>query len=362
MRLLVLLLCWKFLWSLNQLSCQAKVVKVAIIHRHGNRPPDLPSSLDDPFSDLSQWSAAWNQLTLNGMKRMYHLGQFLAKRYSSLWSGDTNEVLVQSSQRKRCLMSTQCLVSGAFPPDVNHTIVSGLKWQPIAVFMNSSMLRESLPCPEFDREREMLREVGQEAQFNRENQQFYNFFSNVSGMPAKNAHDVYNVHDRLMLAQRRNLTLPSWATDELMASMKRIAIKDLYFRGVSWKQRRLRTGMLWGDIINRFENESGSHKFLIYSTHDGFMTILLQTLGYVYQDLLDFGATFIIELHQETETESPFLKTVKVFLIEDALNPVPREFTLSGCEEESKCDFSVLKDLVQPLFSNLHWKEECGLK
>lgn len=69
------------------------------------------------------------------MLRLYNLGKFIRMKYGFL---DHNKYMpdkaeVQSSSSDRCVMSTQALLAGLYPPAPEDAFTQDLKWLPIPV-------------------------------------------------------------------------------------------------------------------------------------------------------------------------------------------------------------------------------------
>ena len=337
--------------------------KVAIIVRHGDRAPYAPWTAIDPINNRSEWPEGWGKLTVTGKQRMYSLGKFIGQRYSNLVS-HPDEVVVHSSSSVRCMMSVECLLAGAFPPNKDDEIAPGLQWQPIAVKVNASMLYNHAPCPAFTAERERLRSYGEEAIFNQENSNLYDFVTEKSGRQEKSSFAAYALFDRLMLAESRGLGLPSWATSQVMQRLKEVAIADFYFNQQTLKQRRLRTGLLFKDIVDRFSKSSKKHKMFIYSTHDVEISIILQVMEAFNMKLVHFGASVYIELHKlsssnnQSSDDSEDNHYIKIFYLQDNIERSFQEIIFPGCRTLRKCWFSRFVLELQPYFVN-DFDREC---
>ena len=115
-------------------------------HRHGERTP-YQLYPNDPFKDNIINTVGIGQLINKGKRRLYHLGQYLSKRYYNNNDDDggnhfpieqksPRNVYVRSSGSERCLQSVTLLLAGMFPPEnqwkwMNDSL--GSLWQPIAI-------------------------------------------------------------------------------------------------------------------------------------------------------------------------------------------------------------------------------------
>lgn len=334
------------------------LIKVAVVHRHGERCVSKPYP-GLPINNTSDWPEGWNQLTLQGKKQMYSVGSFIRKRYPSIISGDPSEVRVRSSHRKRCISSTLSLLAGAFVPQTGKLIREDLEWQPIPFKINNSMLWDSAYCREVLRESRKLLTIGEEADFNLENQKFYDFINKVSGSPIVNTTiHASKLFTRLIIAQKRGVSLPVWVTDDVLARLKAVSEKSFFFNGATEKLQKLRSGLLLQDILKDFKNHWSTKKLLIYSTHDGILSILLHALNlYDPPFIIEFGATIIFELHRESPSTEAF---VRMFFLRNTEKKSAEELPITRCQGHlTKCYLSVFEDVTNHLKIE-NWDRECG--
>ena len=102
-------------WPVNDTST---LQLIQIVHHHGEKTPDFFVK-NDPFSkDINKyWPIGVGQLTLKGKFRMYKLGEFFRKSYSSFLNRtNPQQVYARSSIEHRCIESASMFLAGAFPP------------------------------------------------------------------------------------------------------------------------------------------------------------------------------------------------------------------------------------------------------
>lgn len=341
---------------LYPITSTCKLTKVAVVHRHGDRAPYEPISPKDPFQDLKDWPEGWRQLTMKGKRNMYSLGRWLGKRYPI---EDHRDVSVMSSGTERCILSVQCLLTGAFPPtNDNQTIAPGLAWRPFFIKINDSMLAESAPCPAYDNERKSIYGTKRaEQDFDREHLHLYNNIAEITQSSRSDSDAAISVYARLLLAEKIGLKLPSYATQKFMQQMEKVAIMDYYFRGMTFKQKRLKTGMLFEDIVSKLE--SSKEKIHIYSTHDVEISIMMNSMGlFNHSQLIDFGATLIFELH-DSDYQTSDNQYIKIFYMNQAESKVVVEVVPQGCQGFRNCPLSQFKGSIEKFFVS-NWKQECN--
>lgn len=67
--------------------------------------------------------------------QLYNLGLWIRDSYGHL-AGEiynSKDVLIQSSDSDRCIMSTQALLAGLYKPDKREYFVAGFPWRPVPV-------------------------------------------------------------------------------------------------------------------------------------------------------------------------------------------------------------------------------------
>uniref|UniRef100_A0A3Q2P2U5 Lysosomal acid phosphatase n=1 Tax=Fundulus heteroclitus TaxID=8078 RepID=A0A3Q2P2U5_FUNHE len=118
-------------WSV--LSGYMSLLSSSQLFRHGDRSP-VKAYPTDPYKE-DAWPQGFGQLSQEGMRQHYELGQFLRTRYKNFLneSYHRHEVLVRSTDYDRTLMSAEANLAGLYPPKGRQMFRPGLKWQPIPV-------------------------------------------------------------------------------------------------------------------------------------------------------------------------------------------------------------------------------------
>lgn len=94
----------------------------------------------DPNGDASNWPDGFGQLTMKGKRRMFSIGQFLRSKYDVFLSDSIREVGVRSSDRDRCIESTQLVLNGIYKPKGRWVWQNDELWQPLPVHTNPTYL------------------------------------------------------------------------------------------------------------------------------------------------------------------------------------------------------------------------------
>ncbi|KAJ6666497.1 hypothetical protein lerEdw1_020220 [Lerista edwardsae] len=189
---------------LLQLASGRELTFVLLIYRHGDRSPieNYPTGLHNE----GEWPQGFGQLTTVGrlfieildssqthacivvpqlgMQQQHELGQYLKKRYEGFLNPmyKREEVLIESTELDRTIMSAQSNLAGLFPPAGDQIWNPKILWQPIPVHIVPKRFNPKLRFPIFDCPRylELLKETIASREFQDKLQPYEEFLKEIA--------------------------------------------------------------------------------------------------------------------------------------------------------------------------------------
>ncbi|XP_061442963.1 prostatic acid phosphatase-like isoform X2 [Rhineura floridana] len=340
---------------------------VLVIYRHGDRSPIevYPTSLHNE----SEWPQGFGQLTKIGMQQQYELGQYLKKRYSNFISTayKREEILIQSTETDRTIMSAQANLAGLFPPSGDQIWNPKIIWQPIPVHVVPKADNPKLRFPMFNcpRYKKLLRETMRSNEFQAKIQPYKEFMKTIASYSGYDPRTLiyldnfkmWHVQDTLFCESIHNYTLPVWATQDVRAKLAELTVLSLSSLFGIYKREekaRLQGGLLVKAILenlSRAAKNSEKRKMLVYSAHDTTLGALQMALNVYNERLPPYAACQIFELYQENNGEHTIEMYFRNHTVKD-----PCQLTLPGCS--SACPLSKFAELVTPILVE-DWANEC---
>ncbi|XP_039192141.1 prostatic acid phosphatase-like isoform X2 [Crotalus tigris] len=339
---------------------------LSYIYRHGDRSPieNYPNGLHHE----SEWPQGFGQLTKIGMQQQYELGQYIKKRYSDFLSASykTEEILIQSTEIDRTIMSAQANLAGLFPPTHDQIWNPELLWQPVPVHVVPKASSPKLRYPIFQCPRyiELLKKTVASNEFQEKIKPYEKFIKTMAYYSGYNASvlknpmnfKIWHVQDTLFCESIHNYTLPEWATEDVMTKLTELtelslsSFFDIYKRK---EKARLQGGLLVKDILQKFSEAQfpQKRKMVVYSAHDTTLGALQMALNIYNYKLPPYASCQIFEQYEEENG----VHTIEMYFRNDT-SKEPYPITLPGCS--CACPLQQFTKLVSPILVD-NWEKEC---
>ncbi|XP_021462620.2 lysosomal acid phosphatase isoform X2 [Oncorhynchus mykiss] len=326
----VLLLLTMFV-VLGKVVGDRRLTFVTVLYRHGDRSP-VKAYPTDRYQE-SSWPQGFGQLSQEGMRQHFELGQALRKRYQGFLNDtyDRREIAVRSTDYDRTLMSAEANLAGLYPPNGSQVFNPTLEWQPIPVHT----------VPQFE-ERDLITMIQER-----------------TGLKNTNIETVWSVYDTLFCEARHNMTAPDWVTPNIMDDLRKL--KDFGFEIMfevykHQEKSRLQGGVLLGSIVNNISesalpDSNRRLKMMMLSAHDTTIVALQSSLSIFNGKQPPYASCHIFELYQEDNGSF----TVAMFYRNDTRR-APYQLAVPSCDL-----FCPLEDFVRLTKPSIpeDWGKEC---
>ncbi|CAH2068954.1 unnamed protein product, partial [Iphiclides podalirius] len=341
------------------LPYESKTLRLVIVlFRHGARTP-VTTYKSDPFKNY-QWPDGLGSLTKTGKWQLYELGKKYRNYYANFIPEEYYEkdVYIKSSDKSRCLMSAYTFLAGLYPPSERQTWHPELSWQPIPVHSLpkhlDDIVAQTKPCKVW---KAMYQELLDEKNSYPKFAELFDYLSKHTNQSMRSILDVDFLYSTLQTQQEAGLKLPDWTKNVFPNKMRTPFMLSLALLSYNKTLQRLKVGPFLAEIKRNLQ-ETVIHANLdrslyIYSGHDVNVVALWRTLG--YEELLEpeYGASLVLELHEEVEQDSFF---VKLFYRNNTKIEVPMELDMPFCDDP--CTYSRFIDYIDSLIPT-KWEEEC---
>ncbi|KAJ2943881.1 hypothetical protein O0L34_g8205 [Tuta absoluta] len=339
---------------------------VVILFRHGARAP-LSTYKSDPFKNY-QWPDGLGALTNAGKLQLYELGKKYRSYYANFIPEEYNEkdIFVRSSDKSRCLMSAYTFLAGLYPPTERQMWHPEIPWQPIPVHSLpkdlDKMVAATKSCKIW---KEMYNELLAEKNADPKFRETFEYVSKNANESMYSIMKLDYLYSTFLAQQDFGLKLPDWTRNVFPNKMRTPFMLSLALLTYNQTMQRFRVGPLLGEIKQSFEgivNEANTNRSLyVYSGHDVNVVGLWRALG--FEELLEpeYGASIVIELHEEVEQDVKRFEEidrffVKVFYRNNTKIEVPSELKLRFCDDP--CPYTQFVRYLDK-FVPKDWEAEC---
>ncbi|KAJ8413116.1 hypothetical protein AAFF_G00106980 [Aldrovandia affinis] len=349
---------------LNTAFGERKLKFVTVLYRHGDRSP-VKAYPTDPYKE-SAWPQGFGQLTQDGMRQHFELGQVLKRRYQGFLNEtyDRHQIIVRSTDYDRTLMSAEANLAGMYPPNGSQVFNPNLKWQPIPVHTvpqgEDKLLSFPLPnCPRFDSLMNETKHTEAFLNMTRFYKDFLEMLKNRTGLENSTIESVWSIHDTLFCEALHHMPPPPWVTPAVMEKLRRL--KDFSFQVLFGmykheEKSRLQGGVLLDHIVRNITESAAPDskkrlKMMVYSAHDTTIVALQSALNLFNGRQPPYASCHIFELLQEDDGS---FSVAMYFRNDSTKDPYP--LALPDCAQY--CPLLDFVRLTKPVIP-VNWEEEC---
>ncbi|XP_053601206.1 prostatic acid phosphatase-like isoform X2 [Plodia interpunctella] len=256
------------------------------------------------------------------------------------------------------MMSAYTFLAGLYPPTEKQMWHPELLWQPIPVHSLprelDNIVAATKKCKRFT---EMYEELKAEKDMEPRFTELFDYLSKYTNQSMRSVLDVDFLYSSMLAQQDAGLKLPEWTKNVFPNKMRTPFMLSLALLSYNETLLRLQVGPLLGEIRQHFKemavHEDFERSLYLYSGHDVNVVALWRALG--FQELLEpeYGASVVLELHEEVEQESFF---VKAFYRNNTKVEVPMELRLPFCDDP--CPLTMFVKHLDKLIPD-DWDAEC---
>nr|XP_056707188.1 lysosomal acid phosphatase [Euleptes europaea] len=339
---------------------------VTLLYRHGDRSP-VKAYPQDPYQE-NAWPQGFGQLSQEGMRQHWDLGQALRRRYDGFLNASYNrqEIFIRSTDFDRTLMSAEANLAGLYPPEGQQVFNPNVSWQPIPVHTVPGSVERLLkfpltPCPRYEQLQNETRRTAEYMNKTAQNMEFLKMVAHETGIQDVSLESVWSVYDTLFCEKTHQLPLPSWVTPKVLTQLQEL--KDFSFQflfGIyrQVEKARLQGGVLLSQIrknLNLAANTSAHQhlKMLVYSCHDTTLGALQMALNVYNGRQAPYASCHMFELYEEDDGN---FSVEMYFRNESGHDPYP--LRLPNCEQ--RCPLLKFLQLTEPVITQ-DWEQECQI-
>ncbi|CAH1153461.1 unnamed protein product [Phaedon cochleariae] len=328
-----------------------------VLFRHGERSP-TETYPNDPYINHT-WPDGWGYLTNTGKLQMYSLGMTIKNQYKhfiqdTYWPKDIN---ISSSYSDRCKMSGQLFCAGMFPPTGEQIWNDDLLWQPIPInYLPRSediTIAMKAKCGKYDEQLKEARVSPKILELEAAHHDLFEYLTKHTGKHISNIEDVEFLFNTLEIEGLNNMTLPDWVNQSMLATMEKLAARNLALYSETEYMKRMKGGVFVKTVISSMEriSEGQSEPYLnLYAGHDITLVHVLRALKLTDTIKPGFGASLILELYSDGE--------IKV-IYRNSWDGSPENMSLHHCSPP--CQISAFRKSLESVLP-LNWAEECNLE
>lgn len=361
------LICCLFSFLGARATEKDELVQLQILFRHGDRSPTrlYPTSTHGAF-----WSRGLGQLTNKGIWRAFNLGKYFKKTYIDDLGFlppmfNTADVAIRSSGYDRTIMTAQSVMTAMYPPTSDQAKWNledpQFPWQPIPIHSvpkKDDLILQNNQCPRFQQLKyevfggdPALKHFGEIEN----NRKALDVAKQNAGLASSPDYLLYQLFDTLLVERENNLTLPSWADDNVLKVLEDLNLLDYKLLAKTPEMARLAGGnllaKLFANVKNKIEADKigeKSERAFFYSAHDSTIMALFGAMAVDFDAAPNYNAFVALELFR---SEDGVYKVKVSYRSDTSIYPQrPETISLPACNGAALCPF----DQVLEYYENRH--------
>ncbi|OXU25640.1 hypothetical protein TSAR_013982 [Trichomalopsis sarcophagae] len=320
-----------------------KLELVQVLFRHGERTPQAnESKLIGNSSRALQEPWGYSQLTNNGKRQEYKIGQLLRERYSEFLGELFRPEYVHavSSDYDRTKASLQLVLASLYTPSDELVWNKDLDWMPIPTHYAPKKLDALFSmwteCPKFDKAWQKLMKS---SDIKQQVTQFEDLFKNLSQYYPETDFDLeqlFYMNNLLIIESSLDVPYPEWYTPELHQQISKGS--KLYLDTLSYTPGliRLNGGPLTRRFVENLNVKSkhvNSRKIYLYSGHEFTLYAFAKAHNITLVKSPVYGSAIILEKLRNCDGDI-FVKMYLWTGVSEELQPIK----LPNCDEYCRVD------------------------
>lgn len=309
---IALLICCLSFLAVGSLANTVPHLKlVQVLSRHGARTP-LTVWDSDPHKDF--WvKQGLGQLTNEGKKQHLELGQLLRKKFEKFLNTEyvPSQVLVNSTNKDRTLMSGLSNLAGLYPPVGNQVWNDKLGWQPIPIHTKPKQVDYFLDtdstCPRWSQLYAEAQQTPGMKAIDTENAELYKKSQNETGYEVTGIFTLNDVYDTFHIEHGLNMSIPSWVTPAIYQQLDNLTNVVFSWKFHNKEMLRLKGGPILKQMLNYINDTISGHnkdsQLYMYFAHDFLLAAVLMELGVFDNIAPPFASSILLELYATSATD-----------------------------------------------------------
>uniref|UniRef100_A0A1B6L9I3 Acid phosphatase n=1 Tax=Graphocephala atropunctata TaxID=36148 RepID=A0A1B6L9I3_9HEMI len=339
-----------------------------LVSKHGARSP-THTYPRDPYKNINFWPDGAGQLTKEGKRQMYRVGQKLRHLYHGYIGAlyENIKVMVQSTLVDRTMASAATLLAGLYPPQAHQLWNPDILWQPVPIYPNlldkALLTLDPTQCPRYWHEQNISQSILQQQYTANHYPEVYAAITAGSGINMSFPSQMFLLFHNLAAATENGLILPGWAErifeTEMLPLVSRM-VRDTTMKNV--KMIKILNGPFLDKMVEMMQrrlkqqSEEEDLSVFVHVGHDITLLCLMAALGHHGSNIPWSSTTLLFELHINDALQSKHeIQVLKINGRSNSSN-TPEPIEMPFCP--TPCDLTSFITHTQK-FTTKDWRREC---